>query len=113
MSTKRIALVAALVLVGALTWAMTRPSLVHTTLNGHSITVNDSKVEVTLTDGKDFIIMPVNTNVKKLEILSADESYDFTALNEFIDSIDTLEPKEWSYENEDLNINIIVSDDLR
>lgn len=104
-------IIAGLIMVVAI--SATKPKLQNTTLNGHTVTINNRDIEVMLNGGRDYIIVPVNTKLSKIEILSVDGEYDFTPLNEFIRDIDTLEPQEIEYSNEDLTVNIIVSDDLR
>lgn len=94
------------------------PENTNGTINGYSVKIN-KEVEISQTNGVDYIIVPVNTNLKDItiELDTGDDKISLETLESFMSNLDTLVPQEIEYkstaEEVDLHMQIIISDDLR
>lgn len=88
------------------------------TLSGHPVAIN-KKVEVSQTNGVDYIIIPVNSDLSDVEVVldTGKEKVNLAMLEDFMEDLDTLIPTEIEYrstaEEIAFDIRIIISDDLR
>lgn len=88
------------------------------TLSGLPATVN-TKVTIEQTNGQDYIIIPVNTDLSKAEVTVTLDGKPtvIEGVSQFMTGLDTLVPSETNYKSTtdtlELDINFIVSDDLR
>lgn len=88
------------------------------TLSGLPATVN-TKVTIEQTNNQDYIIIPVNTDLSKAEVTVTLDGKPtvIEGVSQFMKGLDTLVPSETNYKSTtdtlELDINFIVSDDLR
>lgn len=88
------------------------------TLSGLPATVN-TKVTIEQTNSQDYIIIPVNTDLSKAEVTVTLDGKPtvIEGVSQFMTGLDTLVPSETNYKSTtgtlELDINFIVSDDLR
>lgn len=88
------------------------------TLSGLPATVN-TKVTIEQTNNQDYIIIPVNTDLSKAEVTVTLDGKPtvIEGVSQFMTGLDTLVPSETNYKSTtdtlELDINFIVSDDLR
>lgn len=87
-------------------------------VNGYEMSIN-KKVQMEHMHGLDYILIPVNANLKdsKVEVVQGGNKYRLEDFELFLEGLDTLVPKEINYKNQsndtNLDINIIISDDLK
>lgn len=85
-------------------------------ISGYNVSINKD-IEITQTDGQDYLIIPVNTDMKDTSVVSTPEGLGLKPLSDYLSALDTLDPKEIEYVSTDndieIRLNIIISDDLK
>lgn len=93
-----------------------KPQSTQGVISGYDVRIN-KKVEITHTDGIDYLIIPVNTDMSGALVTSIPEGLGLKPLSDYLSELETTYPKEIEYQSVgddiQMNLHIIISDDLR